>query len=397
MKWRGSLVLAAILVCSVALASAGSQGASTILNFGSIQTPAYLSALDASKLQIAKIYPGGGSILAVIEDKMGTLDTKRQILDYAVDRMHVNAVMIGWRRQPVWEGSDSRDQLEIPLNSGKLNPSYIKHLDEWVSLAKEYKVYVVFEEWFSPMRATGRGQWTGFNDSTFQDRWANFYKVLGTYFRGNTSIAGFIPGEEVLADGDSYPYPISGSADFNELWNQVMTKLSKALHEGDPNFNFIAIPTVDWDAGIYTLGSKAIYPNAWQPLNDTNPHVLYRVMSNPRNSIKASTLYPFDDLVWIRDHYGSSLLDGGINWHRETGLPIILECLVEWRATEAGGVWVWDTAGLQWLRDFLAAMKNEGIGLNMGEYWNESEPYGTHDSLGNERTWVQVYSEAAYS
>jgi hypothetical protein len=169
-----------------------------------------------------------------------------------------------------------------------------------------------------------------------------------------------------------------------------MTNLSIALHEGDPNFNFIAQPTLDWDGGGFTLGSKAMYPNAWQPLLDPNAHVLYRVMWNPANMIKSNvtnSYYPFN----------RALFNGAVNWHRETGLPITIECLVEWRAEEAGGVWVWDNQAFQWMRDFLVAMKNEGIGLNVGEYWNGSEPYTTHDKLGNERTWVQVYSDAVVS
>lgn len=392
MKWQSFLFLASILLFSSVLLSAGALQPTTVISsFGEIQTSAYLNALDASKLQIAKIYPGGGSVLAFIEDKMGTIDAKREILEYVVNRMHVDAIMIGWRRQPVeW---DSRDQLESPLNSGKLNPSYIKHLDEWVGLAKEYKVYVIFEEWFSPMEAKARGEWAGFDDWTFHEHWANFYKVLAAHFAGNSTVAGFISAEDVVYPGDPYPYPTSGSPELNDLWNQVQTKLSMAIHAGDPNFNFIASPMIDWSGGIYTLGSKAIYPNAWQPLNDTNPHVLYRVMWNPKNSIKTSTLYPFDDTAWIRDHTGSSLLDGAINWHQETGLPITVECLVSWE----GDVWVWDSAGLQWLRDFLIVMKNEGIGLNMGSYDFSSDVYTTHDAAGNERSWVQVYSEVVNS
>ena len=390
-KW--SLLFTSILLLAIISSTRGSlKTTAQISSFGEIQTSEYLSALDAASLHVAKIYPGAGSFLAFIEDRMGNIDAKRQILDYVVDRLRVDAIMIGWRRQPIeW---DPRDQLESPLNSGKLNPLYIKHLDEWVRLAEEYKIYIIFQEWFSPMRAKERGQWTGFDDWMFHEHWANFYRVLATHFRGNTSIAGFSPGEEVVAEGDSYPYPISGSREFNYLWNRVMTKISRALHDGDPNFNFIAVPTVDWSAGVFTLGSKAIYPNAWQPLNDSNSHVIYRVMWFPKNEIKKSTLYPFDDNVWINDHKGSSFLEGVVNFRTETGLPVLVECLVEWRETEGEGPWIWDNAGLQWLADFLASTNNEGIGFNVGTYGSGSHPYVTHDDSGNERPWVQVYGES---
>lgn len=345
----------------------------------------YLSASDASKLHIVKVYPGGGSFLVVIEGAWGTLELKRAIVEWCIANEHAQCLMIGWRRQLVTTpGVDNRDQAELGWTTGsptgQLNSAYITHLDQWVQLAEEYGIYIMFEEWFDHTY-NWRGMWDTPADATFIANWIRFYRAFAGHFAGHSNITGFVTAEDCLWGDEPWPYPTSGGAQFAAVWNNIETQLSKAIHAADPNFNTIASPNLDWGGGGYTLGSKSMF-NTWQPLADPNPHILYRVMWNPGNEIKTDPLYPYEP----------TMANGAVNWHKETGHAICIECLVNWRP---GQVWVWDAAGLQWLRDLLQKLSQDGIGLNFGELnWPSPDiPYVVWKTATEMWPWVAVYAE----
>jgi hypothetical protein len=347
----------------------------------------YLSAHGVTGLRILFPYYVSGSVLFWMKGVWGTSSLKANVVKFALNNIHVNAIVIQWRRHNVtW---DNEWQAEAPTDSGNLNPTYIAQLDQWVTLSKQYGFYIIFDESFSPLLARSNGLWTGFNDTVFQQHWQNFYYVLAKHFAGNTTIAGFLCCEDVVQN-NTYPYTDSGSASFNNLWNQKMTNLSLAVHQADPNFNFISEVTVDWRGGGYTLGSKAIYPNAWQPLTDPSPHVLYRAQWNLYNTIKDPTKNPYYP-------YDSSLANGGANWIKETSLPFITA--VELGKNNTAGDWVWDSAAFQWEIDVLAKLKADGIGVNFCNYENQTatdhNPNALFDQYGNELEWGIVYGTGA--
>jgi len=315
----------------------------------------------------------------------GTYSQKTNIIKFVLNNLHGNALMIHWRRQNT--SSDSEWQAEAPLNGGNLNPTYVEQLDQWVTLSKQYGFYIIFDEWFSPMLAQQSGQWTGFNDTVFQQHWQNFYHAFARHFAGNTTIAGFLCCEDVVQN-DTYPYSDSGSVSFNSLWNSKMTNLSLAVHQADSSLNFIAEVTLDWDGGGYTLGSRALYANAWQPLKDTNPHVLYRTQWNPHSNVTQNSSNPYYP-------YDGGLANGGANWINETGLPFTMA--VELRA----GDWVWDSAAFTWETNVLSKLTANGIGVDFCTYDNrdstDPNPNALFDQYGNELQWGIVYANWAAS
>jgi hypothetical protein len=351
----------------------------------SFRVVSYLSAHDAARMRIARVYPGAGSTLSFMTGVMGTSALKENIVKFALNQLHVNALMIAWRRQ--YTNSDPGYQAEAPLNSANLNPTYIAQLDQWVTLSKQYGFYIIFDEWFSPMLAKSLGEWTGFSDATFQQHWQTFYYVLAKHFAGNSTIAGFLCCEDVVQN-DTWPYADSGSASFNTLWNAKMTNMSLAIHQADSNFNYVAEVTIDWSGGFYTLGSKAMYPNAWHPLADTNQHVLYRAQWNPTNAIKSASNNPYYP-------YDGGLTNGGANWINQTGLPFTMA--VELNTTD----WTWDSAAYTWETGVLNKLNANGIGVDFCTYDNQTatdhNPNALFDQYGNELQWGIVYGNWAVS
>ncbi len=347
----------------------------------------YLSAHDAAQLRIARVYPGDGSVLSWMEAAEGTIALKQNIVNTAIGAMHQNALMIHWRRQNVsW---DPECQAECPLSSGELNPTYMAQLDQWVTLSKQDGFYIIFDEWWSPMLAQSDGQWTGFNDSAFQQHWQNFYHAFAKHFAGNTTIAGFLCCEDVV-ENDTWPYTDSGSAAFNQLWSAKQTNVSMAVHQADSNLNYFAEVTIDWQGGSYTMGSRAMYPDAWIPLSDPDStHVGYRAQWMPNQSImnpKTNPYYPYDD----------GLVNGGANWINQTRLPFMTEFLPNLASN-----WVWNSTSFTWETNFLTRTYKSGIGVDFCNYDNDTstaqEPCSLFDQNGNELQWGIVYANWAAS
>lgn len=317
----------------------------------------------------------------------GTMTLKQNIVNMAIGSMQQNALMIHWTRQnATW---DNECQVECPQDSGSLNPAYMTQLDQWVTLSKQDGFYIIFDEWFSPMLAKSNGYWTGFNDTTFQNHWQTTYHTLAKHFSGNTTIAGFLCCEDAV-ENDTWPYTDSGSSAFNQLWSSKMTGLSEAVHQADPKFNFFTEVTIDWDAGAYTMGSRAMYPNAWIPLSDPDSsHVGYRAQWSPTISIvnpKTNPYYPYD----------TRLVNGGYNWVNQTGLPFITEFL----PTTASN-WSWNSTVFTWETSFLSKTYRQGIGVDFCNYVNdtttEQTPCSLFDPNGNELQWGIVYTDWAAS
>lgn len=308
-----------------------------------------------------------------------TISEKRFLLDFWKPSQNV---IVAFRANEIVDVTSPTDPM-------------IKHLLEWVEATKEKGVTMFLQQWdgYSPLH-----QPQIMTDTALRDSWVTFWGNMTAHFSGKENVVIGPLVEDVVYD-EPWPYPTTGSASFNTFWRDLMTRIVKAIRTVDSRLPFCCAPTGDWSGGMWTLGSKAYYPNAFQPLDEDN--IVYRVMWNPRNSIKTSSLYPFDDTASFPDHTGSSLLEGAVNFREETGLSITLETLVNWRAPDP---WIWDATALQWLRDFVPALHAKRVGLgNFGCYaFSDTIPYCSH-KLGKpitinpstpEWSWVQVYKDA---
>lgn len=322
-------------------------------------------------------HQGGMSQLSVMNYYVPTITEKLFLIEFWKP---CDIAYVCFRRNEIGDVTDPNDPV-------------IKHMLEWAEATKQKGMTVFFADWQSGMTIP-------YEDEAWIDAWADFWKKFTVHFKGKTHVVMGSPCEDVVYPGEAWPYPTTGSEWFNTLWKEIMTKIAKAVHSVDPAIPFCMDVTGDWGGGCYTLGSQAYYPNAFQPLDE--PNVIYRTMWNPPNQIKTSSLYPFDDSGSFPDDYGSGMLRGLVNFHQETGLPVTMELLVEYR--DGFDVFEWDSAGLQWVKDIVSAFKGYGVGItNFGTYaCSDTVVYCSHkgglpitlDPETPEWPWVEIYKES---